>query len=174
MVQVGKLDILGTNFSSNWILAGVIAVRETLLDELGRIDSMFRDNERVSLDYRDMLIDTFKGRNKVRRADGRLEHPLFYYKKDWDDDWVEGEQEVHDIEYNTDGQILYYTYVWVILHGNIFGHLGKCCIGPIAGALRDGAASLHPRTPQFMQCFDVLDDVWADGLYTMSGWIRPY
>ena len=174
MVQVGKLNILGNDFSSNWILKGVVAVRDTLLDELGGIDSMFRDNERVSLNNRDILIGEFRSRNTARRADGRLEHPLFYYKKDWYDDWVEGEQEVHDVVHNTNGQILYYTYVWVILHGAIFGHLGECCIGPIAGALRDGAATLHPRTPQFMQFFDVLDGDWADGLYTMSGWTRTY
>ncbi len=99
------MDILGNDFSSNWILKGIVAVRDTLLDELYRIDSMFRNNERVSLNYRDILIGEFRSQNTVRRADGRLEHPLFYYKKDWYDDWVEGEQEVHDIVHNTDGQI---------------------------------------------------------------------
>ncbi len=174
MVQVGKLDLLGTDFSSNWLLKGLIAVRDTLLDELYRIDSMFRDNERVSLNYRDVLMGEFRSRNTVRRVDGRLEHPIFYYKQDRDDDWVAGKQDVHDIKHDTDGQILYYTHMWVILKGAIFGDRGQCCIGPIAGALRDGAATLHPRTPQFMQFYDVLDDDWIDCLYTMSGWIRPY
>jgi hypothetical protein len=116
----------------------------------------------------------FRSRNTVRRVDGRLEHPIFYHKQDWDDDWVAGKQDVHDIEHDTDGQILYYTHMRVILKGAIFGDRGQCCIGPITGALRDGAATLHPRNPQFMQFFDVLDDDWVDGLYTMSRWIRPY
>ncbi len=101
--------------------------------------------------------------------------PLFYFKKNWTDDWVVGEQDVRFKMYETEGCRLYYTYLWVVLHAGILGVNGQCCLGPVAGALRHGIATLHPRTPQYMQFFDLLNWVWVDGMYTLrSGWIRPW
>ncbi len=122
-----------------------VSVRVTVLDELEGIDSMLRENNRESIDRREVLIKAFTA---AYTQDGSI----FFWKKQKDTLWYAGSTS-HVPSITGKGlqeYILPYSYPWVRMLGKFVGRETGCCLATFAAAMRTGAVSLHPRTKPFM------------------------
>jgi hypothetical protein len=126
-------------------------------EKMNDIDSLEKIEER---------LDTLRQRFKT--------NPVYYWKKGMTDDWKKVKQMMIDmLDHHTEGVVLAYTFVWVVIFGSIFG--GKACLATIAAAMRYGFATLHPLTPRLGYMFmELEDDLFTPAGYTLSGFLEVW
>jgi hypothetical protein len=156
-----KLHLLGD--PHNWVVKGFVAVNRGLLSDLAEIDAKLRENDIDSLKKIEERLGTLRQRVKT--------NPVYYRKKNMTDDWKKGKQKIERQDYDTEGGVLEYTFVWLVIFGSILG--GKACLATIAAAMRYGFATLHPFTPGLEYMFmELEDDLFTPASYTLSGFLE--
>jgi hypothetical protein len=142
VIRIDQLYLLGD--LNDWLLKGLVAVRNGLLVELEKMDSILRENERDNLERQAELITEF-GKRKA--------YPLFYWKKQLTDNWERGANACWLRNYEDKGDKLAYTRVWIYIFACILGgvgtSIGRCYIGPFVADLRYGMATLHLQTKPY-------------------------
>ena len=157
-----------------WEVSGLVAVRESLPDELRHIDSILRQNTTDSTNRQRLGILSFADEMAKMKADGSRARPLFLWKRRAHHRWKTGNAHPELHSHPREGNTLEYMRIWVDCYAEIFGK--KCCLATLIAAMRHGYACLHPRKKgaQFVVCYQTAERGIVDllGMYTLSGIIK--
>ncbi len=161
--------------TGDWEVSGFVAVRESIPDELRHVDSILRENTLDSTERQRLGILSFADEMGMMTADGCKARPFFFWKKRANNRWKVGNAHPELHSYCRDGEMLEYSHLWVECYASIFGDFGKCCLAPLAAAMRSGYACLHPGTKgeRFVVCHQTARGMYnMFGIYTLSGYIK--
>jgi hypothetical protein len=165
-VRLSHVHLLG---AKEWIIFGFVAIRRTLVNELEVLDNMLRENQADSLKRRLQIIDAWVEDREKMTDDGALVSPTCFFKTNVADNWKAcGTQFMKDLHQRYNERLPFH-YLWCALKN---GPLSGCCLATLAGAMRHGIATLHPKTEDLGYMYMQHLNCHVQALYTLSGYIR--